>query len=108
MKITHKWSTVIKAWADGETIQYRTIGALYDDDWMCIGFPFQPNFNDPKLEWRIKPRVKTIKYRVALCKDPRGFWFTETDDNYTNDDDLENSSDFVKWVTDWKTITVDM
>lgn len=47
----HKWSEVIKAWADGQVIQSRQIGNTYwndNDDKL-------PAFNSDRLEWRIKP-----------------------------------------------------
>lgn len=51
----HKYADVIKAWADGQIIQYK-----YTDLWYPYGYPHMlPSwFND--REWRIKPTFLTL------------------------------------------------
>jgi hypothetical protein len=103
----HQYYDTIVAWASGKIVQHRSAhsNVTYQDEWIDYVsddfHKFISNFNTENLEWRIKPEIKMRKYRVAQFKDPCGFSFTETTDDYNNDDDLENSEGFVNWLTDW-------
>lgn len=55
MYIPHKYAKVIKAWADGEPVQYKTND---EGDWKDFDYPHMyPAWNNH--EWRIKPEKKT-------------------------------------------------
>jgi hypothetical protein len=54
----HKWSEVIKAWADGYPIQFRYFSQCLEkwSDWMDFPEEFEPiNWGNPSTEFRIKP-----------------------------------------------------
>ena len=61
----HKWSEVIKAWADGKPIQ------VMDDQFYCewTDYPkygLSPDFNSDHLKWRIKPKNIVREGEVSL------------------------------------------
>jgi hypothetical protein len=94
----------IVAWASGKTIQYRGTTDDYNkSQWIDFEELF---FNTENVEWRIKPKIKMRKCRVALFKVPEvDFYYTKNDDglgiNDSGVEDFENSPSFVKWLTDW-------
>lgn len=110
----HKWADVIEAYINGEQIQTRRnltetwhdIFALDKVENVNIHFP---NFNDSNVEWRIKPKMKKFKCRLALHKMGSGRYYVCGYDNSLNcgiDGWFirgEDPSDptFVKWVTDY-------
>jgi hypothetical protein len=54
----HKWAEVIKAWADGEYVQFRLLKTDYTwTGWM--DYPIDNsgiiNWDNPDVEFRIKP-----------------------------------------------------
>lgn len=56
----HKYAAVIKAWADGAEVQYRTNGQAVWQDWVSTSYSAIPSFRDD-VEWRLKPApVKLI------------------------------------------------
>lgn len=57
MNKQHKWSEVIKAWADSKEIQFRHIT---HEIWVDYLISDVPNFNDSSYEWRIKPEDAII------------------------------------------------
>lgn len=61
--VPHRWSEAIKAWADGKEIQYKTItGSIWTD----ITPTNYPRFDNPDLEWRIKPSIVAVKRLVYI------------------------------------------
>jgi hypothetical protein len=97
MKTPHKHAEVIKAWADGASIQCKITD--YSNDWFDCELP---TFSLTRL-YRVKP--ETIKYRVALLEDGRGTLSTATWDERDLGRVNENSR-FVKWLTDWVEVEV--
>ncbi len=101
MNKPHKYADVIKAWADGEEIQHRFSPEYAWRDWRQLDAI--ANFDEPKLEWRVKPKTKKGQYRVALFKYPITLdnpcveVCQITDMNSTWEKDLY----FIKWLTDW-------
>lgn len=58
----HKWSKVIKAWADGKPIQYKA----YDSpDWHDVE-KAHPFFDNDFLEWRVKPEAIVVENYIWL------------------------------------------
>lgn len=104
----HIW----KAWADGKTVQLNmdTIGddgVMWEDedprDWIKIG----PD--DTPERWRIKPPVKSLSVRFAMCKlDCVGNIFFDSATNETIAKHIEEQSTFIKWVTDWIDVEVEV
>ena len=88
----HKHCDLIKAWADGAKIQYKENG-----EWIDV---VKPNWH-PDYTYRIKP---VLKYRVALMK------YYDAYSTLTSQGTevlcLENSPNFIRWLTDW--IEVDL
>lgn len=95
MKTSHKWAKEIKAWADGEDVQWKNSNGLWEDvfkpDWLTI----------EGAEYRIKP-VKNM-YRCALLRDDtssrRSYIYTYLYPHGTYDL-AEKSRSFIYWITD--------
>jgi hypothetical protein len=51
VKTPHKWHKEIIAWANGQTIQFKTLAGEWDD----IGIGDAPNFDSRNMQYRIKP-----------------------------------------------------
>lgn len=58
-KQPHKYSDVIKAWADGELVQWSSNGVKWHD-------AESPSFDSSNCFWRIKPTSFVQEFRVAL------------------------------------------
>lgn len=87
---------VIKAFVNGETVQYRYEGFK---DWRDTD---TPHFS-PSIEYRVKPDAATISFRRYLWEDSNGrirlsLW--EDLDGYSTvtKHAVETRSNFVKWV----------
>ena len=58
----HKWAKEIKAWADGEIIEYRWIPSMHaSSNWSSVG-QNEIDWNLTTLEFRIKPQPKEPQY----------------------------------------------
>lgn len=68
----HKWSEVIKAWADGKPIQYRQIGL---GTWLDVEMP-SPDFSNMGFEWRIKPENIVITKYITVEQGQISLFFT--------------------------------
>jgi len=60
-KTPHKHSEVIKAWADGESIQFRTAPSV---EWHDVNDPMW----SPEYQYRVKPKVVVLYANVPLVK----------------------------------------
>lgn len=63
MKTPHKHADVIKAWADGAEVQYKS---QIDNGWHSVSAPFFDAIDAIDYEWRIKPEPKPDVVE-ALC-----------------------------------------
>jgi hypothetical protein len=64
----HKYADVIKAWADGASIQYRAINND-QDVWQDVE---NPNFHIDVFEWRVKPTTERMAMvEKAIYYDPK-------------------------------------
>lgn len=99
MGTPHKWAAVIKSWADGAEIQYKS-----RDDYKWIDLlTLTPSWSN-SMEYRIKPQ--TIKYRVALIKGD-GFCHTATANSKEGESHItELFPNFSRWLTDWVEVEV--
>jgi len=60
-KIPHTHSEVIKAWADGEIIQFRTVPS---EEWTTVDEPMWSHV----YEYRVKPKDVVLYANVPLVK----------------------------------------
>jgi hypothetical protein len=122
-KTPHKWQKEIIAWANGEQIQYRTIKQTDDRSniWLDELEDNNPRWNSPLYEFRVKPKERVFKCRLALMKKSNGEYYTFSVDEsngkldhffisqfFVNGKQVfthgENNSEvgdkFVRWATD--------
>jgi hypothetical protein len=87
----HKHVEFIKAFADGECVQFMRHSEWVDVTCISI-FDFHNRF-------RIKPKAQT--YRVALLAKPDGDGFTAfAAQNQAQEEGIFSSQVFVRWLTD--------
>jgi len=99
MNTPHKYADVIKAWADGETIQYR-VKDNSNNDWITLNQTTILDFSDARLEWRIKPQKIKVDYITGLFYNvKKDAYFVHT---VTNGYVHPHNGKFIKWLTDWK------
>lgn len=65
----HKWAEVIKAWADGQSVQFRFETSSV---WQDIPTVVSPLFNSYRGEWRY-PTLAEIAKKAFLKDTERGF-----------------------------------
>jgi hypothetical protein len=94
-KTPHKHAEVIKAWADGATIETKWGCGIWEEI-------ERPSFSSD-YEYRVKPETKKHKYRVALLSDGKDVWTTTED---CGDDDVGEFTYFVRYLTDWIEVEV--
>lgn len=92
MGTPHKHAEFIKAWADGETIQYFN---LAKQEWVDCAYN-RPIWNSED-SYRIKPEKKW--YRVALYRGTDSNWATCANSEPT-EKEMEKQLSFVRWLTD--------
>lgn len=104
-KTKHRWYDVIVAWASGEEIQF----SVRDKGWVDYSDSVfhVPSFNDPAMQWRIKPKTVTKRYRMALVHD---YGVVSVDITKSSlDDPIEyNIQGFIRWVGDTVEVEVDV
>lgn len=100
----HKYAKEIIHWANGGGVQYLDLVNSDKYDWRNVTDNSYMNFNNPNIEWRIKP--ETLRYRVAYLesvKDKNYAWMVTTDYQAKT---LEESASFIKWLTDWTEVEI--
>lgn len=107
-KQKHRWYDVIVAWANGEQIQFNPCNTGWIDyTFSCERVSCIPAFNDASLQWRIKPRVLTKKYRMALFSNGQVVAYDVTDS--TLDDPVEYKlRGFLRWVGDTTEVEIEV
>lgn len=60
---TRKHAALIHAWADGAVIQYKFVG-----EWETCADDEVPEFCAKDIELRIKPEIKTVKFRNYISR----------------------------------------
>lgn len=94
----HKYAEVIKAFADGKTIQFSsTTGGWIDfrsehDLYHSVG-----PWDETHCEWRIKPDSKW--YRVAEFNAGGAYWLDVVCSKAT-EESTENEAHFARWVSE--------
>lgn len=83
MNTPHKHAEVIKAWADGKAIQWKHMGPWCDFDSPKFG-----PWNNPNIEWRVKPEKKTGWIAIYSTKTKNG---AQTSYFYDNLDNLKDN-----------------
>lgn len=96
----HKHYDVIVAFAEGKEIQTRDCRG----DWETVR---QQAFRN-EFEYRVKPEVRKLHYRVALFhhRHGRATDWTHTLNDPRQQKDWENQSSFSKWLTDWVEVEI--
>lgn len=111
----HKWADVIEAYINGKRIQTRRNDPA--EDWRDV-FNLEdikdtriyfPDFNIPDVEWRVKPKMKKFRCRLALHKNESGRYYVCGYDNSVNcgiDEWFERGEDpsgptFIKWLINY-------
>lgn len=90
----HVHSDLIKVWADGAEIQFRS---RIVPNWTNTGNPsWRPDF-----EYRIKPQQ--TKYRLYAYRRWDKSVGIALIVNENDTQRVENSNSFIKWITDWCT-----
>ena len=100
----HKYYDVILHWANGGVIEFRS---NYSDTscWVELQNYEYPYFNEEQLQWRIKPKTKTIRYRCALLKNNEVIALTSE----PNLEDAYGDTAFLRWIDpEWKEIEVEI
>jgi hypothetical protein len=72
----HKWAKEIKAWADGEKIQFMGF-----DEWVDIEDDEVPEWNEFS-EYRIKPQPKEPQYLYAYFHDGGALFSKELNETF--------------------------
>lgn len=95
----NKHYDVIMAWANGEPIQIWSTVANKWDDW---NKDYGPMFH-PKTEYRVKPKIKTIKYRVFQSEESIIYCVIEgrSVETYFETRVQRGAG---RWITDWLTV----
>lgn len=96
MGTPHKHAAIIKAWADGATIEVRFKQCGEWGPWKVVEFynPFW--WEDPCYEYRVKPKPDIIKYCVITTSFNMGT-------NLTNAGVTQDACDNVRLVFDGET-----
>lgn len=83
-----KHAELIKAWADGAEVQFRS---LSDEEWMDIHVPNWAEY----VQYRVKPEMR--EFRVGLTTaGPKVLH------HKTHEARFKSSKHFVRWLTDWQ------
>lgn len=97
MTKAHKHAEVIKAWADGNAIQWQTIR----NEWVDFDKYAHPGpWGDSANKWRIKPEPKKGWVRVAEHNNigsPYELHWRECDNRTENE--IESLDDFIRWLS---------
>ena len=108
----HRWYDVIVAWANGEKIQVRATNPAYTnntfEDFTSTSSPdfnffSSPGFDNENTLWRIKPKTKLKRYRMALitiCKPQKEIIVVDVTDSSIDDPAEYNVVGFIRWVGD--------
>lgn len=102
----HKNAAAIKAWADGQQIQFRVTPNLEWTDWRQPSDGRTPYFNSPGVEWRAKPKTDTLWYTNALYFNGIKYWVEAVmADEFSLD--LSQDKEFVRCIGDWQCVEVE-
>lgn len=91
MNQPHKHKDVIIAWANGEVIEFYSVG---HQAWIEID---SPNWLED-VQYRIKPLPVIRTFRVALFKGVE--YYTTTIDEGEGAKEFESNENFIAWLTD--------
>lgn len=95
--VKHKHCELIKRWADGAIIQFKSYRT---SEW--IDCDSEPSW-DMSVQYRVKP--ETVRYRVSLHKDYLGCFYTMVSDD-SEEENGNRTNQFVRWLTDWQEVEV--
>ena len=99
----HKYYDVILHWANGGKIQHSNIELVNWVDFYTS--MYAPNFDSDLVKWRIKPEIKTLRYRNALLKNNEVVVLTSE----PTFEDAYGDTAFLRWIDpEWKEIEVEI
>lgn len=94
---------VIKAWADGAQIQYRTSNHSEWTDW-DLATADTPSFSTC-WQWRVKTAPVKLVYRVALMREPSGGdFFLDLARSLADAAKVYADDNFVDWAGEWEMV----
>jgi hypothetical protein len=95
----HPYASVIKAAADGATVQWRIV----DPHWKDFDGTGFPDFSDLRMKWRVKPQ--TLRYRVAVLDEIHGKYLQTCYDEHVAQR-CASVPHFIEWLHDWQEVEV--
>lgn len=98
----HRNAEAIRAFAEGKTVQYR-YKPVRESGWFDYKHDggFGPWGTDPAYEWRVKPEIVKVRYRVGIfggCYGP----YVGTVETDPAAKEVEKHPYFIRWSTEWK------
>ena len=100
----HKYYDVIMHWAGGGDVEFIS-NCSKNSCWVKLQNDEYPYFNEEQLQWRIKPKTKTIRYRNALLKNNEVVALTSE----PTLEDAYGLTAFLRWIDpEWKEIEVEI
>jgi hypothetical protein len=103
----HKNADIICAWVNGEEIQFRGFNERNWIDYVPDELEIFMRLFYDDYEWRIKPRMIEIKFRLAVCKfNDQNYRISAVDESRLSEP-FESRADFVFWLDDPKIAKID-
>ena len=99
----HKYAAVIKAWADGAEVQYRTNDRAVWQDWVSTSYSAIPSFR-ADVEWRLKPAPVKLMYRAALMGAGCEASYLEFVNTHEQAAHLFGDEHFIRWAGEWEMV----
>ena len=100
----HKYYDVILHWAQGGDVEFIS-NCSNNSCWVKLQNDEYPYFNEEQLQWRIKPKTKTLRYRTALLKNNEIIIMKD----YPTLEDAYGDTAFLRWIDpEWKEIEVEI
>lgn len=93
---------IAKAWLDGKQIQILSSENVWTNLSKVDHFVSLYTFRDDR-EYRIKPKVKCIRFRNFLFKIKDSYHIS-----ITTSEGKEKEAHFIKWIGDWQTVEVEV
>jgi hypothetical protein len=102
MTTPHKWASVIRAWADGKAIQFTL---RESNTWFTESTCISPDFNNPHMEWRVKPTP--VQYKAFLWQPKIGDFSVSVVCTESQETSMNSHPQFIRWIdTEWQTVEV--
>jgi len=100
----HVHHDLIVEWAKDPTKQVQVMGPYAETFQDC---PDTPQWN-PNLSYRFKPKLIKVIYREYLYRYSDSTYYLKTVNLGTSETSIKNMVGFVKWMSDWKTVEIEL